>query len=85
MSFPRALRDAISDIPTCVGRVLSLDSTSGAVSSSALFGPTVHLKLMVKETGKLKGEFVVLMDLQPQAARGMAETLVRLADEAETL
>ena len=84
MSFPRALRDAIPDLPTCIGRVLSLASTSGSASNTALFGPIVHLRLQVKETGRLKGEFVVRMDLDPAAARAMAETLIKLADEAES-
>lgn len=39
--------------------------------------------MLVKETGKLNGEFVVVVDLQPEAARALAETLTRLADEAE--
>ncbi len=83
MSFPRGLRDAIPDLPTSVGRVLQLDSTTGAATKTRLFGPRVHLKMVVKETGKLKGEFVVLMDLEPAAARGLAGTLTQLADEAE--
>jgi hypothetical protein len=83
MSFPKELRDAIPDLPTCVGRVLQLDSTSGSATETDLYGPRVHLKMVVKETGKLKGEFVVAMDLLPDAARALAETLRRLADEVE--
>ena len=82
MSFPRALRDAIPDLPTCVGRVLHLESTTGAAFHSELYGPQVKLKMVVRETGKLKGEFVVGVELQPEAARALAETLARLADEA---
>jgi hypothetical protein len=37
----------------------------------------------VKETGKLTGEFTVFIDLQPEAARALAGTLVKLADEVE--
>lgn len=84
MSFPRALRDAIPDMPTCVGRVLELDSTSGAISHLYPSCPPVQLRMLVKETGKLQGEFVVLIDLQPEAARALAETLTRLAEEAES-
>jgi len=83
MSFPRALRDAIPDMPTCVGRVLELDSTSGAISDIYPNCPPVELRMLVKETGKLSGEFTVMIHLQPEAARAMAETLTRLADEAE--
>ena len=83
MSFPRALRDAIPDLPTYVGRALEIDSINGTSSSGGLVGGGVHLKVLVKETGKLKGEFVVRMDLRPEAARALAETLTRLAAEAE--
>lgn len=48
-------------------------------------GRQVHLDLLVKETGKLKGEFRVAMDLQPEAARALAVTLNELADRAEQL
>ena len=81
MSFPRALRDAIPDMHA--GRVLELASTDGAISDMYPNCPPVQLRLLVKETGKLTGEFVVMMGLQPAAARAMAETLTRLADEAE--
>jgi hypothetical protein len=83
MSFPRELRDAIPDLPTCVGRVLQLDSTTGAATNTRLLGPMVRLKMVVKETGKLKGQFVIGMELQAEAARALAETLVKLADEVE--
>jgi hypothetical protein len=81
MSFPRALRDAIPD--THAGRVLELASTSGAVSEAYPNCPPVQVRMLVKETGKLTGEFVVVLDLQPEAARALADTLTRLADEAE--
>jgi len=85
MSFPTELRNAIPDLPTCVGRLLHLDSTTGISSNSYLFGARVHLKLVVKETGKLDGEFVVGMDLQVESARALAATLLELADQAEKL
>lgn len=47
------------------------------------FGPLVQLKLVVKETGKLTGRFVIGMDLQPDAARELAATLTKLADVAQ--
>jgi len=83
MSFPSELREAIPVLPTYVGRVLKLDAMTGEHSNTSLFGPRVHLKLVVKETGKLTGEFVVRMDLEVDAARALAETLARLADQAE--
>jgi hypothetical protein len=80
MAFPRELREAIPDLHA--GRVLELDSINGKAANTALFGSFVMLKLVVKETGNLKGTYVVRMDLQPAAARELAATLVRLADEA---
>jgi hypothetical protein len=81
MAFPRELRLAIPDLHT--GRVLELDSINGQSSNTFLFGPLVELKLVVKETGKLTGQFVVRMSLQVNAARELAATLTRLADQAE--
>jgi hypothetical protein len=85
MAFPRELRDAIPDLPTCVGRVLELDAMTGRAVNTRLTGPRVLLKLSVKETGKLKGKFVLRADLQVDAARALAATLTRLADETAKL
>jgi hypothetical protein len=41
------------------------------------------LKLIVKETGQLTDSFVVVMRLQPDAARKLSATLTELADQAE--
>jgi hypothetical protein len=51
MAFPRELRGAIPDLHA--GRVLELDSINGQSSNTALFGPIVELKLVVKETVNL--------------------------------
>ena len=80
MTFPRELREAIPDLPTCVGRVLELASVSGSASETALFGPRVHLKLGLRETGKLRGQFTVRLDLEAEAARGLGETILRMAE-----
>lgn len=81
MAFPRELREAIPDLHA--GRVLNLDSISGFASHTMLMGRMVHLKLGVKETGRLSGKYVVGMALQLDAARQLAATLTNLADEAE--
>src|ERR1700730_8760903 len=81
MAFPRELRAAIPDLHG--GRVLELDSINGHTSNIPLYGPLVKLKLVVKETGKLSGEFVVRMGLQIDAARKLAATLTQLADQIE--
>ena len=80
MTFPRELRDAIPDLPTCVGRVLELTETDGAIVPTAFGDERVRLRLTVQETGKLTGEFAVLVDLRPDAARALAKTLTKLAD-----
>src|SRR5437870_3983796 len=81
MAFPRELRKAIPDLHA--GRVLELDSINGQASNTTLFGRVVELKLVVKETGRLKGRFVVRMVLQVDAARQLAASLTELADQAE--
>jgi len=81
VAFPRELRNAIPDLHA--GRVLELDSINGEASNTAIFGRLVELKLVVKETGKLKGRFVVRMALQVDAARQLAKSLTELADQAE--
>jgi hypothetical protein len=83
IACPRELREAIPDLPTCVGRVLKLDSVSGEASNTSLYGERIHLSLAVRETGKLKGKFVVRMDLLPEAARTLGATLTRLAGEVD--
>lgn len=83
VAFPRELRTAIPDLHG--GRVLEIDSLSGQSSNTPLMGPLVELKLVVKETGKLSGKFVLLVGLQADAARQLAATLTQLADQAEPL
>src|SRR6516162_3770542 len=41
--LPRALRDAIPDLPTCVGRDLQLDSISGRVTDVLFLGRCIQL------------------------------------------
>jgi len=81
MAFPRELRQAIPDLHA--GRILELDSINGRTSAIPVFSPPVELRLVVRETGKLTGEFVVVMGLQIDAARKLATTLMELADQAE--
>jgi len=81
VAFPRELRSAIPDLHG--GRVLEIESLAGQSTDTPLFGPLVELKLVVRETGKLSGKFVLLMGLQADAARQLAATLVQLADQAD--
>jgi hypothetical protein len=80
ITFPSALRDAIPELPVCDGRVLKLDSISAKVSDSSLLGTRVRLMLVAQETGKLDGEFKVLIDIDTKAARALAETLKSLCE-----
>ena len=85
MAFPRELRDAIPDLPTYVGRVLELDALSAEPTNTHLYGPRVHLKMVVKETGRLQGEYTVRADFEVESARALAATLLQLADQAEKM
>lgn len=78
--LPRELREAIPDLPTCLGRDLELDSMTAQKSKSIWFGRRIELKMLAKETGKLKGEFTVHVGLSIDAARALGELLVKLAD-----
>ena len=82
IAFPRELRAAIPDLHG--GRVLKLASVTAGVSRAEFFGAHIQLNLTASETGKLSGEFVVRVDLLPEAARTLAATLIRLADEVES-
>ena len=65
------------------GASSSSDSVTAGVSRAEFFGEHIQLNLTARETGTLSGEFVVRVDLLPEAARTLAETLTRLADEVE--
>ena len=83
MNFPQALRDAIPTLARCWGRCLLLTSITGRALNDPLWGKRVRVKFQVEESGKLTGKFDVWMDLDPEAARGLAHTLNQLADEVE--
>ena len=80
MFFPRELRDAIPEQHR--GRDLVLDSITAAAAHSLFLGPQVRLKVLAKETGRLSGEFAIVISLEPEAARALAKTLTKLADQA---
>ncbi len=80
ITFPSELREAIPK-PPISGRVLQLDAMTSGLSPGR-FSMHVHLKLLIKETGKLKGQYTIMMDLQPEAARALGQTLTQLADQA---
>jgi hypothetical protein len=80
MLFPRELREAIPNLPTCIGRVLDLTLVEG---HNPELGPPVALRLLLQETGKLTGEFTVRLGLQVEAARALAAMLTQLADQAD--
>ncbi len=85
VTFPRALRDAIPDFEPCGGRVLQLENAEVGPSNSAWTGRRVGIKLTVCETGKLNGVFDVWVDLNPEAARKLAELLHSAAEKAAKL
>jgi len=84
MSFPQELRGAIPELDPCWGRVLVLSSIDGDCQHN-LRGRRVGLKFLVEETGKLSGSFPVYADLDVEAARTLAVTLLKLVEQVETL
>lgn len=78
--LPQELRKAIPDLPTCLGRDLELSSINAKKGKTLWFGKRVELELLARETGKLKGEFVVHVGLSIDAAKALGELLVKLAD-----
>ncbi len=85
VTFPRELRDAIPDFEPCGGRVLQLENAEVGPTNSAWAGRRVGIKLTVCETGKLSGVFDVWVDLNPEAARTLAELLLSAAEKAAKL
>jgi len=84
MSFPQGLREAIPDVQPCWGRCLKLSSIDGNCQHN-LRGRRVGLKFLVEETGRLSGAFPVYADLDVEAARALAATLLSLAEKVEQL
>jgi hypothetical protein len=81
--LPRALREAIPNLPTCIGRDLELEAVSGRVANAIFAGKCIQLELLGTETGKLTGKFPLRISLSVEAARALAESLLKLADQAE--
>jgi len=81
--LPRALREAIPNLPTCIGRDLELEAVSGTVANAIFEGKCIQLELLGAETGKLRGKFPLRISLSVEAARALAESLKKLADQAE--
>ena len=84
MSFPQELRSAIPELEPCWGRILVLSSIDGDCRHN-LRGRRVGLKFLVGETGKLSGAFPVYADLDVDAARTLAATLLNLVEPVAQL
>lgn len=90
ITFPKELRDAIPDYGP---RALVFDSVDGAPydgnAISALIGryransARTRLKFLVHETGKLNGEFNLLLDMDAETTRALGKYLIELADRAD--
>lgn len=85
VTFPRALRDAIPDFEPCAGRVLRLENAQVAPSEHEWVGRRVSVKLTVCETGKLTGVFDVVVSLNIEAAKTLADLLHSAAEKASQL
>jgi hypothetical protein len=82
VTFPRELRDAIPDCEPSAGRVLKLDSASAQAANTVEWGRRVQIKLEVCETGKLSGVFGVWVDMEAEAARALAETILGAVEQS---
>jgi hypothetical protein len=82
--FPQRLRDAIPgpELPGCA-RCLNLTSIAADYSSDNFFCSRVRLKFLAEESGKLTGAFEIGVDLQVEAARALAQTLLDLVERVE--
>jgi hypothetical protein len=90
--FPRELREAIPDYGS---RALVFDSVSGSRSKAPVsvsgmigethfdFGARTQIRFLVHETGKLEGQFTLLLDLDSETTRALGRYLVELADQAD--
>jgi hypothetical protein len=90
--FPKELRDAIPDYGS---RALVFDSVGGSHSNAPVsisgmigetqfdFGARTQIRLLVHETGKLDGQFTLLVDLDSETTRALGKFLIELADQAE--
>ena len=82
--FPKELRDAIPDYGS---RALVFDSVSGLHSRLPVpmaDGARAQIGFLVHETGKLNGQFTLLVDLDSETTRALGKFLIELADRAET-
>jgi hypothetical protein len=90
--FPKELRDAIPDYGS---RALVFDSVGGSHSNAPVsisgmigetqfdFGARTQIRLLVHETGKLDGQFTLLVDLDSETTRELGKFLIEVADQAE--
>ena len=80
--FPKELRDAIPHYGT---RALVFDSVRGSTGEHPFTqGARAQVQFIVHETGKLTGEFALLVDLDSTTARALGQFLIDLAERAET-
>jgi hypothetical protein len=90
ITFPKELRDAI---PQYAPRALVFDSVTGAHYDGNQFsaligryrveGARTRLKFQVHETGKLNGQFDLLVDMDVETTRALGKYLMDLADQAQ--
>jgi hypothetical protein len=84
ITFPRELRDAIPEAEPSLGRVLQLAHADVVPTNTAWTGHRVAVKLTACETGNLTGVFDVVVSLNIDAARALADLLQSAADKAST-
>jgi hypothetical protein len=90
--LPKELRDVIPDYGS---RALIFDSVSGSASNAPVsmsgmigaaqfdFGARTQIRFLVHETGKLDGQFTLLVDMDSETTRALGRFLVELAAQAD--
>ncbi len=92
ITFPKELKPAIPDYGP---RALVFDSVTGSHYDGTQFAVMMgralpdqqvtrtRLELLVHETGKLDGQFILTADLDAETTRALGKFLVELADRAQ--
>jgi hypothetical protein len=90
--FPKELRDVIPDYGS---RALVFDQVRGSRSNAPVslsgmigaaqfdFGARAQIRFLVHETGKLNGQFTLLLDMDSETTRALGRFLVELADPVD--
>ncbi|MFN7918832.1 MAG: hypothetical protein U0Q16_01975 [Bryobacteraceae bacterium] len=83
VTFPSKLREAIPE--RVDARMLNLTTMDAAPHNTLLIGSRVQVCLTVEESGRLSGRYPIFVDLETNAARALAHSILEMADRADKL